>query len=476
MLAFTRPIFWFSIVVISITASCILLSAWWIGKQYSHEVAQEQISRADYYLQSFLQSQGVLQTTSVKGIITDFGFKNTIADGDPATISSMLENHAKRVDLDLILVLNRDGSAIADNSPLITKADIEQVFTILKATPDKPMMLAIQNGFYRLYLSPIKAPHVIAYAISGNAIDIHQLEDIKSITGLDLTLHSKQRGYFLSTSTLARKVIQNIDQKDSRFHFWKREHFINKQIDIETPPPFDVELFMSADLSDFHEKFDHFVITLLIISLFLVLLIMLLSMILSRHIFSPLQRLHKKLLRRASYDHLTGIHNRITASELSYRLLIECYRTEKPILVTLLDIDHFKTVNDKYGHAAGDAILQEVAKRLQQGLRDYDVVGRYGGEEFIVASSVSYKTGEETLLRLKNLISEKPFIYKDKLILVTISLGACFIDFGTYARMLTPEELVEWADRGLYSAKENGRNRVVINTYKHGTLEPKTLT
>jgi len=476
VIAFTRPIFWFSVVVISITASCILLSAWWTGKQYSHEVAKEQISRADYYLEGYLRSQDVLQTTSVNGIITDFGFKNTIADGDPATIASMLENHAKRVDLDLILVLNRDGSAIADNGLLITKADIKKVFNLLKATPEKPMMLAIQNGFYRLYLSPIKAPHIIAYAISGNTIGKDQLEDIKSITGLDLTLHSKQSGYFLSTSPLARKVIQNSVQANTKFHLWNRQQFINKQIDIETPPPFDVELFMSADLSDFHQKFDHFVVTLLIVSVLLVLLIMVLSMLLSRHMFSPLQRLHKKLLRRASYDHLTGIHNRITASELSYRLLVECYRTEKPLLVALIDIDHFKAVNDKYGHAAGDAILQQVAIRLQQGLRDYDVVGRYGGEEFIIASSVSYKTGEETLLRLKNLISEKPFIYKDKLIPVTISLGACFIDFGSYARMLTPEELIEWADRGLYRAKENGRNRVVINSYKHGTLEPKTLT
>jgi len=475
VLAFTRPIFWFSIVVISITASCILLSAWWIGKQYSQEVAQDQIARADYYLQGFLQSRGILQTTSVKGIVSDFGFKHTIADGDPATIASMLENHAKRVDLDLLLVLDRQGELIADNGSLITMADIQQVFTLLKVTPDKPIMLAIQNGFYRLYLSPIKAPHIIAYAISGTAVDKEQLEDIKLITGLDLTLHSKQKSYLLSTSALARSVIHNNVEQHASLDFWKRQPFINKQIDIESPPPFDVELFMSADLSDFHKKFDRFALTLLSISVLMVLLLMLLSMLLSRHMFSPLQRMHRKLLHRASFDHLTGIHNRITASELGYRLLIECYRIEKPLLVALLDIDHFKTINDSHGHAAGDAILQEVARRLKQGLREYDVIGRYGGEEFIMFNSVSFETGKETLLRLKHSVSEKPFSYKDKQIQLTISVGACFIDFGTYARMLTPEELVEWADRGLYTAKENGRNQVVINHYKNGTLEAETL-
>jgi len=473
--SFTRPIFWFCIAVISITTSCILLSAWWIGKQYSQEIAQEQISRADYYLHGFLASQQAKQISSVGGILSDYGLKRTIADGDPATISSMLDNHAQRAGLDLLLVLDRDGKALADYGSLVPAPEAEKIFTLLMQKPSEPRMLALNNGFYRLNASPIKAPHTIGYAIAGTMIDQQKLEHIKLITGLELTLHSIEKGYLLSTSAVAKQVISAASTQQTNSSFWQRQQFVNKQVDIEPTPPYDVNLFMSANLSEFHNKFDRFGQILVIVTLLLVMLIFLVSIVLSRHMFMPLQRFHKKLLHQASYDHLTGIHNRITASELGYRLLIECYRTEKPLLVALLDIDHFKTVNDSYGHAAGDAILVEVANRLKRALRQYDVIGRYGGEEFIISSSIATEISHDTLLRLKNIISERPFKYKDKLIPLTISIGACFIDFGIYARLLTPKDLIEWADQALYKAKDNGRNQIIINHYKNGTLEAETI-
>lgn len=476
MSSFTRPIFWLCIVVIGITTSCILFSAWWVGKQYSHEIAQEQISRADYYLRGFLASQQAAQTTAIQGVLSDYGFKRTIADGDPATISSMLDNHAKRAQLDLLFVLGREGKLLADSGTAVTAQEAENIFRILLQDRTEPRVMVLNNGFYRLYLSPIKAPHTIAYTIAGKIIDQQQLEHIKQITGLDLTLRSKENGYLLSTSAIAEQGIHLSPDSDNNTTFWKRQQFVSKQIHIESPPPYDVKLFMSADLSEFYSKFDRFSLTLFSVSLVLVIIIFLLSMVISRHVFQPLQRLQEKLLHRASYDHLTGLHNRITANELGYRMLIECYRTEKPLLVALIDVDHFKKVNDSYGHAAGDTILVEVAKRLKSGLRQYDVVGRFGGEEFIVSSSLSQETSHETLLRLKNSISDQPFKYKDKLIPLTISIGACFIDFGTYARLLTPEELVEWADQGLYTAKENGRNQIIIHHYKNGSLEEHTLS
>ncbi|WP_273151258.1 diguanylate cyclase [Methylophaga thiooxydans] len=475
MLSFTRPIFWFCIAIITITTSSILLSAWWIGKQYSHEVAQAQITRADYYLQGFLAAQQAEQMTSVTGILSDYGFKRTIADGDPATIASMLDNHSQRVDLDLLLVFDRDGKPLSDYGSLIPATEASKIFSIMMKTPTEPRMMALTNGFYRLYQSPIKAPHIIGYAIAGKVINKERLEDIKLITGLDLTLHSKDKGYLLSTSSLANQVINDSLTQEPSASFWKRQQLINKQIDIESPPPYDVKLFMSADLTEFHSRFDRFGQTLVGVTLLLVVFIFLVSMVLSRRMFMPLQRLHKKLLRRASYDHLTGIHNRITANELGYRMLIECYRTEKPLLVALLDIDHFKDINDNYGHSAGDTILIEVANRLKRALRQYDVIGRFGGEEFIISCSMSREVGHETLIRLKKTISEKPFRYKDKLIPLTISIGACFIDFNQYARLLTPEELVEWADQALYASKDNGRNQITINHYKNGTLNTETI-
>ena len=135
-------------------------------------------------------------------------------------------------------------------------------------------------------------------------------------------------------------------------------------------------------------------------------------------------------------------------------------RYENHFSLILIDIDFFKKFNDKFGHQSGDAVLKQVAQTLKKNVRTTDIVCRYGGEEMSII--LSNTTGEEaahTAQKLCKAISERVFdLANNQKEHVTISLGV-----ATYPQNgQTPQELIEHADKGLYKAKENGRNQVGI--------------
>lgn len=173
-------------------------------------------------------------------------------------------------------------------------------------------------------------------------------------------------------------------------------------------------------------------------------------------------RATQTLLNKAEHDALTGLLNRGAIMEQLQRLLAAACRTGEPMSVILCDIDHFKGINDTYGHLVGDKVLREVASRLKAQVRNGDGLGRYGGEEFLAAlypctAAEAAKAAE----RFRRAIEELPFSLGTEGasdLTVTISLGTASIPTGSN---IGTESLLKWADGALYSAKANGRNRVV---------------
>lgn len=167
------------------------------------------------------------------------------------------------------------------------------------------------------------------------------------------------------------------------------------------------------------------------------------------------QRSH--LQRAASIDFLTGIYNRRMLEESGGRARIDAQRHAAPLAVLILDIDRFKLINDRHGHAAGDEVLRHVAELLGQAIRGDDVFGRWGGEEFVVIMrrtdlAAACELGE----RIRVQVETTPHLVGNQPIAVTVSLGAAQLahDEGFGA-------LVDRADRALYRAKRGGRNRLV---------------
>jgi len=163
-----------------------------------------------------------------------------------------------------------------------------------------------------------------------------------------------------------------------------------------------------------------------------------------------------ELLVQATHDSLTGIWNRRASMEALARELSRASRERKSVGLMLADLDHFKQINDTYGHPAGDCVLQTVAGLIKGALRDYDTVGRYGGEEFLIISpgcdeSALFRRGEH----LRKAISRQSIATPEGDIPVSLSLGAVVSDGS-----VSQAQMLKFADEALYRAKRAGRDRV----------------
>ncbi len=165
----------------------------------------------------------------------------------------------------------------------------------------------------------------------------------------------------------------------------------------------------------------------------------------------------ERLRVEAMHDSLTGLLNHGAFLDLLDKEIVKAHRQHTPLAVIMADLDHFKAINDRYGHPTGDSVLREAASRLRLSLRASDVIGRYGGEEFIVAVPGCTAADAAALAeRFRSSICDEPIEVPSGKIKVTVSLGVT-------AAINPSTNLLGAADEALYRAKGAGRNRVEID-------------
>ncbi|MBI2893480.1 MAG: GGDEF domain-containing protein [Deltaproteobacteria bacterium] len=166
---------------------------------------------------------------------------------------------------------------------------------------------------------------------------------------------------------------------------------------------------------------------------------------------------HEEIYRLMTVDGLTQVHNRRYFLEAVEREISRCHRYGRALTLIMFDIDHFKSINDTYGHLAGDAVLRQLCQVVKAKIRREDLLARYGGEEFgIILPEIDGENAVLTADKIRRLVEKTPFRFEDTRIPVTISLGVA----ECHPDCKDPSELIKKADEYLYQAKNSGRNKV----------------
>jgi diguanylate cyclase (GGDEF)-like protein len=163
---------------------------------------------------------------------------------------------------------------------------------------------------------------------------------------------------------------------------------------------------------------------------------------------------------QATHDLMTGLWNNAEILGTLRREIRRAERLNESLSIALFDVDHFKQVNDSLGHVAGDEVLRQTANRMMAGIREYDSLGRYGGEEFLAVFPGCSANGAEAIAdRIRFSVSGEPLRSERGPVVVTLSAGVCQWQAGTDA-----ERLVSYADSALYASKAAGRNCTTVGT------------
>ncbi len=177
------------------------------------------------------------------------------------------------------------------------------------------------------------------------------------------------------------------------------------------------------------------------------------------------KELVRNLERLANTDSLTGVWNRRYFLNIAEQETQRSRRYNRPLSVLMIDIDHFKKVNDTYGHVVGDEVLIMMTETVIHYLRNVDVLGRFGGEEFVALlpetdSKAALITGE----RIRENIEQITIPVEGKLVSITVSIGVSSYQLGD----ANIDVLIQRADEALYQAKNQGRNRVIVHHFPQG--------
>lgn len=177
-----------------------------------------------------------------------------------------------------------------------------------------------------------------------------------------------------------------------------------------------------------------------------------------------LNLVRQRLTYQANYDGLTGLLNRRAAFEMLEKEFARAQRTEDELHVAICDVDDFKMINDTHGHFSGDNVLREIALRMTELMRSYDIVARFGGEEFLIAFSGHQLDARDTFERLRCCIADRPIqISETKVLNVSMSVGGVTLPFASVpsAKSCELHDILVKADEHLYQAKGAGKNCTV---------------
>lgn len=436
------------------TVVFLTASYWFRVADYAEKQIERQMRFAQNVLNQNLSSQEQVLITAASVLAADFGFKQAVATRDNNTIDSVLVNHGKRINADLMMLLDLEGTLLTTStSHDFVRSEIEESIKKIPLRGGYAQVLSIDNKVFQVIVVPVKAPRTIAYVVIGFEFDNEALLQLKELVSLELTLVKNST---ILESSFDKAIIANQPLLDNKR---QPENLLLTSSDyfhqtISFGGSNEVSVVLSASLVEIHQDFNRLISSILIIAIIVIIIAIGFSRILSRGISTPLNILMKltkkigngnldvpkltgnlpiefkelyqgfmvmgsaiehreqEIKYQAERDLLTGLYNRHTMLTK-----IAGYLHDKGNFVIIaFNIKAFKVLNDTVGVSNGDAILKEIAERLQIYIAKLDAnntqhvaAARINSDEFLLAIPITTIDQIEDLIQLLQLELERPY-------------------------------------------------------------------
>jgi diguanylate cyclase (GGDEF)-like protein len=452
-----------------------------------------------------LDTQRIVQGARLMS--ADYAFREVISTGDRETIASVLVNYGKRIDASLMMVIGLDQRVLSDTLGVAVDKPFPFPNLIAQAEQNQQSsaMVLINGQLYQLVVVPVMAPIPVAWVAIGFAVNDALAQDFKGLTRLQvsfLSRESRESWRIQGTTTLtnserltllddvgANRYAKSDDEGNAIFS----DASVTRVLDLPTRSGETVIAVLQEPLSSALEPFRRLQQQLALISLLAVVVSIVASVAIARGITRPVRELARvarriaagnyselpaasrsdeigelatafknmqqdiasresRIMDLAYRDTLTGLPNRALFADLLDKAIADAATAATPIAVLLMDLDHFKYVNDTLGHPIGDLLLREVAVRLQTvGTGEGDVVARLGGDEFALLLPGGGVAEAQRLARAILRALELPMTLQSHVVDVCASIGiAVFPEHGGEGATL-----LRRADIAMYAAKRN---------------------
>lgn len=472
--------------------------------------AHAQLRSGGRIFQQAFDARGKRLLDAVQIVASDFGFKQAAATGDTATIRSVLYNHGHRVGADVAVLADLDGNIVASSDSTGQAMHIGDWGALIKRARKQQQLSAvslIDGKPYQLVIVPVMAPTHIGWVGMGFALNTALAARLHDLSALGVSFVVGQGPQRVVASTLPivqQRQLAAALRDGARIE--RRQPYSNnlngkEYLTLWQPltgsdgalRSSGVGVVLQFPLAHALAPFNALKHVLLVIALLSLMALLIGAMALARNVTRPLSRLaaaarrvergdyvgnigvergdelgelatafgnmqrgiarrESKIAHQAFHDHLTGLPNRMSLQDRLQQAIERAQREGNTLGVLMLDIDHFKEINDTMGHGIGDRVLVELGQRLRQGVRNNDTAARFGGDEFVVLmeGAGNPETLQQRARELHKMLT-KPLTVDALEFYPSVSIGlSLYPGHGD-----TPDDLLRRADIAMYDAKQD---------------------
>jgi diguanylate cyclase (GGDEF)-like protein len=487
--SFKTQITFLSTGLILLTVIFLTISNWFRFADYAETQIEQQTYFAQNVLNQTLKLQAQVLTTAASVLASDFGFKQAVASQDKKTLASVLQNHGKRINAHLMLILDLEGNLITSSSRhSFTSSIIEKNIKKLPFKEINAQILNIENKVFQVIVVPVKAPRIIAYTVIGFEFDRASLLQLKDLISLDISLVKKDQltqkekiiESSIEDSNIKQQALLDSMQQSPNLLLTQHEYF-HKIIQFSSSN--DVHSILSVSLVKIQSDFNHLILSILITAFIVIIIAITFSRILSQGLSQPLNVLmevtkkigrgelevpkltynlpieftalyqgfvvmgsaieqrEQEITYQAERDILTGLFNR----QKTLKKVNDYFEENINLVLVTFNIKNFKELNDTIGINNADTILKEIASRINAYIDDFNqksdnkgIAARVNSDEFLLCLPINNTEIINKLVELLRSNVEQPFWVAGIKINLSLYYGiANSIDHGIDAEKLT---------------------------------------